>query len=137
VTIPVFVFYHITQLYFQAETNSYVMSINWYGLTPMAHQEPAAHLNIIYQTHMEDIQWSGGNGYGFKATNGISFGPDLLAKCQTFSPVMSKNWHGMTPMAHQEPGNTPQHHLSDPNGGYSMVWRQWISLQSVLARRNR
>jgi hypothetical protein len=76
----------------KCHTFSPVMSKNWHGLTPMAHQEPAAHLNITYQPHMEDIQWSGGSGYGFKA-----------AKCQTFSSVMSRNWHGLTPMAHQEP----------------------------------
>jgi hypothetical protein len=140
-----------------------------------------------------NVQWSGGNGYGFKARNGISFGPDLLAKCHTFSPVMSRNWHwhwpdtngspgaSSTPQHHLSPiwrifkglksmdmvlrphkwdqfcpdslakchtfspvmsrnwhwhwpdtngspgaSSTPQHHLSDPYGGYSMVWRQWI-----------
>jgi hypothetical protein len=31
------------------------------GLAPMGHKEPAPHCNITYQTHMEDIQWSGGN----------------------------------------------------------------------------
>jgi hypothetical protein len=30
-------------------------------LAPMGHKEPAPHCNITYQTHMEDIQWSGGN----------------------------------------------------------------------------
>jgi hypothetical protein len=34
---------------------------NWHGLTPiMVHHEPEPHWNIIDQTHMEDIQWSGG-----------------------------------------------------------------------------
>jgi hypothetical protein len=43
------------------------MSKNWHGLTPMAHQAPVAHLNITYQTQMEDIQKFEVNGYGFKA----------------------------------------------------------------------
>jgi len=43
------------------QTFSQVLCKNWHGLTPMGHQEPAAHLNITYQTHMEHIQWSGGN----------------------------------------------------------------------------
>jgi hypothetical protein len=33
----------------------------WHGLTPMGKQEPMPQCNITYQTHMEDIQWSGGN----------------------------------------------------------------------------
>jgi hypothetical protein len=45
----------------------------------MAHQEPAAHLNIPLYTHMEDIQSFEGNQYGFMIANGISFDPDLLA----------------------------------------------------------
>jgi hypothetical protein len=49
--------------------------------------------------------------------NGISPGPDMLVKCQTFSQVLSKNWHGLTPMAHQEPAahlnNTYQTHVKD------------------------
>jgi hypothetical protein len=49
--------------------------------------------------------------------NGISFGPDLLAKCQTFSPAAAKYWHGLAPMAIQEPAShlnfTYQAHLED------------------------
>jgi hypothetical protein len=36
-----------------------VLLKNWNGLTPMGHHEPDPHWNIIDQTHMEDIQWSG------------------------------------------------------------------------------
>jgi len=42
--------------------------------------------------------------------NWISFGSDLLAKCQTFSQPQSKNWHGLTPMVHQEPA--PHHNIT-------------------------
>jgi hypothetical protein len=51
----------------------------------MAHQEPAAHLNIPFHTHMKDIQWSGVIWYGLMTANRISFGPDLLAKYHTSS----------------------------------------------------
>jgi hypothetical protein len=111
----------------KCQTFSQVLSKNWHGLTPMAHQEPTTHLNITYQTHMKDIQRSGGNWYGLMTANGISFGPDLLAKYQTFSQVLSKNWHGLTPMAHQEPAahlNIPFHtHMKDIqwSGGTDMV----------------
>jgi hypothetical protein len=44
----------------------------WHGLSPMGQNEPAPSLNITYQTHMEDIQWSGGNWCGFMTTNGNS-----------------------------------------------------------------
>jgi hypothetical protein len=73
------------------------------GLAPMGHKEPAPHCNITYQTHMEDIQWSGGNWYGLMHANQISFGSDLLAKCQTFSQPQSENWNGLTPMGQKEP----------------------------------
>jgi hypothetical protein len=33
---------------------------NWHGLAPMGQQEPASLFNITNQTHMKDIQWSGG-----------------------------------------------------------------------------
>jgi hypothetical protein len=65
----------------KCHTFSPVMSRNWHGLTPMAHQEPAAHLNITYQPHMEDIQWSGGNGYGFNRNQAKS----VLARNTYFS----------------------------------------------------
>jgi hypothetical protein len=96
---------------------SQVLSKNWHGLTLVAPWEPAAHLNILFHTHMEDIQWSGGNQYGFMTANAIRFCPDLLAKCQTFSQVLSKNWHGLTPVAPWEPAAhlniTYQTHMKD------------------------
>jgi hypothetical protein len=58
--------------------------------------------------------------------NGISFGPDLLPKCQTFSQAAAQYWHGLTPMAIQEPASHLNFNLSDPYGGYSMVWSQLI-----------
>jgi hypothetical protein len=45
----------------KCQTFSQLQSKNWNGLTPMGHKEPAPHCNITYQTHIEDIQWSGGN----------------------------------------------------------------------------
>jgi hypothetical protein len=33
----------------------------WHGLTPMGHKEPAPLCSITHQTHMEDIQGSGGS----------------------------------------------------------------------------
>jgi hypothetical protein len=33
----------------------------WHRLTQMNQQDPELRFNINYQTHMEDIQWSGGN----------------------------------------------------------------------------
>jgi hypothetical protein len=45
----------------KCQTFSQVLCKNWHGMTPMGHEEAAAHLNITDQTHMEDIQWSGGN----------------------------------------------------------------------------
>jgi hypothetical protein len=45
----------------QTFTFSKPQSKNWHGLAPMGHKQPAPHCNITYQTHMEDIQWSGGN----------------------------------------------------------------------------
>jgi hypothetical protein len=59
--------------------------------------------------------------------NGISFGPDLLLKYQTVSQVLIKNWHGLTPMAHQEPAAhlniTYQTHMVDI---YCSKLRQFI-----------
>ena len=58
---------------------------NWHGLAPTNQQKPVSLFNITNQTHMEDIQWSGGNWYGFLMTlNAISFGSDWMMKCQTF-----------------------------------------------------
>jgi hypothetical protein len=38
---------------------------------------------------MENIQWSGGNWFGFMTANGISFGSDLLTKkAQIFSHLL-------------------------------------------------
>jgi hypothetical protein len=37
---------------------------------------------------MENIQWSGGNWFGFMTANGISFGPDLLIKAQIISRLL-------------------------------------------------
>jgi hypothetical protein len=35
--------------------------------------------------------------------NGISFGSDLLTKCQTFSnDLLPKNWNGLAPMSQQD-----------------------------------
>jgi hypothetical protein len=77
---------------------------NWHGLAPMGHQEQVSHCITTYKTHMEDIQWSGGNLYGFFMTaNVISFGTDFLTKCQTFSfsqQLQPKSWHGSAPMGH-------------------------------------
>jgi hypothetical protein len=51
------------------------------------------------------------------AANGMSFGCNLLANCQTFSQLQSKNWHGLTPMGQQEPAShciiTYQTHMED------------------------
>jgi hypothetical protein len=44
----------------------------------MDHQEPEPLFSIIHQTHMEDIEGSGGSWFGLVNTNAISFGPDLL-----------------------------------------------------------
>jgi hypothetical protein len=35
--------------------------------------------------------------------NAISFGSDLMMKCQTFCQLQTKNWHGLAPMGQQEP----------------------------------
>jgi hypothetical protein len=63
----------------------------------MGHQEPVSHCNTTYQIHIDHIQWSGGNSYGFMTANdGISFGSDLLMKCQIFNQLQSKIvmvWH--------------------------------------------
>jgi hypothetical protein len=40
---------------------------------------------MVVLTHIENIQWSGGNSYGFVTANGISFGSDLLTKAQMLS----------------------------------------------------
>jgi hypothetical protein len=61
--------------------------------------KPLPHCNITHQTHEEDLQWSGGNFSGVIALKCISFGSDLLAKCQSFSQLQSKNWYAMSPMA--------------------------------------
>jgi hypothetical protein len=45
----------------ECKTLSQLQSKNWHGLTPMDKQRPVPHCNITYPTHMEDIQWSGGN----------------------------------------------------------------------------
>jgi hypothetical protein len=45
---------------------------------------PGASITLLHP-HMDDIQWSGGNSYGFITANAISFGSDLLTrKCQIF-----------------------------------------------------
>jgi hypothetical protein len=69
------------------QTFSHLLPENWNGLDPIGQQEPAAWCNITYQFHIMDIQWSGGNWFGFVTVNGISFGSDLLTltKCQTFN----------------------------------------------------
>jgi hypothetical protein len=36
-------------------------SENWHGLAPIGHQKPVSHCSITYQTHMENIQGSGGS----------------------------------------------------------------------------
>jgi hypothetical protein len=45
----------------ECQTFGPLLSKILHGLTPMGQQEPASHCSIIDQTHMEDIQWSGGN----------------------------------------------------------------------------
>jgi hypothetical protein len=52
------------------------------------------------------------------AVNGMSFGCNLLANCQTFSPLKSENWHGLTPIdGQQKPASsciiTYQTHMED------------------------
>jgi hypothetical protein len=56
-------------------------------------------------------------------TNAMTFGLNLLMmiECQTFSQLMmSKNWHGLAPMGHQEPASlfsiTHQTHTIDIQG---------------------
>jgi hypothetical protein len=34
--------------------------------------------------------------------NAISFGSDLMMKCQSFSQLWPINWHGLAPMGQQE-----------------------------------
>jgi hypothetical protein len=48
-------------LLFSAKHFSQLQSENWHGLAPMGHQEPVSLCSITYQTHMEDIQGSGGS----------------------------------------------------------------------------
>jgi hypothetical protein len=89
----------------------------------MDHQEPELLVSIIDQTHMEDIEGSVGNWFGFMTTNAITFGPDLGDdECQTFSLLPPKK------CTHGPPGakTTLQHHSLDPYGGYWRVWRQLV-----------
>jgi hypothetical protein len=37
------------------------------------------------------------------SANAISFGSDLMMKCQTFSQLNSKKWYCLAPMGQQEP----------------------------------
>jgi hypothetical protein len=91
---------------------------NWHGLTPMAIQEPASHLNFNlsdpyggYSMVWRQLIWF----HDRKWDHG--FGPDLLPKCQTFSQAAAQYWHGLTPMAIQEPAShlnfTYQTHMED------------------------
>jgi hypothetical protein len=52
-------------------------------------QEPAPLCSITLQTHMEDIQGSGGSWYGFMTTNAMTFGPDLLMSAKLSSSAIS------------------------------------------------
>jgi hypothetical protein len=50
----------------------------------------------VFATAGNKVQWSGGNSYGFMTANDISFGSDLLIKCQSFNQLQSKIgmvWH--------------------------------------------
>ena len=70
--------------YDECQTFRQLKHLNWYDLAPMNKQGPVPHCNITYQTHMEDMQWSGGDWHGFMTTNGISFGSDLLKLCKVY-----------------------------------------------------
>jgi hypothetical protein len=63
--------------------------LSWFG----TNRPPEASITLqhhLSDPYIDDIQWSGGNSYGFMTANGISFGSDLLMKCQTFNQLQSK-----------------------------------------------
>jgi hypothetical protein len=112
-------------------------------LAPMDCQEPASHCDSTYQIHIDDIQWSGGNSYGFMTANGISLGSDLLIKFQTVLAIAAaavQNRHGLAPMDCQEPAShcngTYQIHIDDikRSGGnsYGFMTANGISFGSDL-----
>jgi hypothetical protein len=59
---------------------------NCHGLAPIGHQEPVSHCNTTYQIHIDDIQWSGGNSYGFMTANGIRY---IAQICHYFLRVLN------------------------------------------------
>jgi hypothetical protein len=52
--------------------------------------QEVSHCSIIHQTYVEDIQWSGGNWYGFMTRNGICFLIMICDECQIFSQSRKK-----------------------------------------------
>jgi hypothetical protein len=48
-------------LLMSAKALAMLLAINWHGLAPMCHQEPAPLCGITHQTHVKDIQGSGGS----------------------------------------------------------------------------
>jgi 3-phosphoglycerate kinase len=69
--------------------------------------DPASQCSMNHINHMDNFKWSGGISYGFMTANGISFGSDLPTtdKCQTFSQLLSKIWHALASMGHQDPAS--------------------------------
>jgi hypothetical protein len=101
---------------------------NWHGLTPPGQQKPVSHFIITYQTHVEDIFWSGCNWYGFMTANGIVFWIRIACAgvCQflAINCLIKLLWPDTTRPAGAS--IKVKDHLLNLCGGYPMVWRQLI-----------
>jgi hypothetical protein len=62
-------------------------------------QEPEPLFSITHQTHMEDIEGSGGSWFGFVTTDSITLGPDLMMSSKfsaSCHPKIDMAWHPWT-----------------------------------------
>jgi hypothetical protein len=90
----------------------------------MGQKEPVSHFNITYQTHMEDVQWSGGNWYGFMTLNWNGFGSDLMIPVKLSVICCQK-----TSMAWHQLARRSQYHTS--TSLIRPTWRIFNGLQAT------